>query len=561
MSLPFLRKLHHLFKGTQSILLLIDPEGYVLKVIGEEETLRHAKDINFVEGIRWTEEQVGTNAIGTTIRTKEPITVYGPEHFAVASQNWVCSAAPIRNEEGSLLGVLNVSSRVGTCKHEHTLGAVAASAFAIEYEWQKRQKEDELELISKALRQDDAFESYVLIRNDGRVVYIHDTLYALTDYRDQTIHLDSLLAETGHTITMKIPVFSTKGNRQIGYQVFVKELIMDQMTRMKTKSRFHFPGVTGISEGFQQVLDQAARLAMADVPVHLSGETGTGKQLMARALHDNSKRARKPFVELNCGAIPESLIASELFGYAPGAFTGARKSGYTGKFAEADAGTLFLDEVGELSPAMQVALLKVLDEQRFMPVGSNEVKNCDVRIITATNSDLITLVRQGVFREDLFYRLYVFPLRLPPLRERHPDIPAFIQWYKNRHEWQVHWPKAIMDEWMQYSWPGNIRQLILSLDRLRIYYPDALPDLSTIRQVIGSPDQKAIKPPGHSYTKRNNMPLDESSEDELSYAEQVEKQILIDALDKARGNRGKALILTGFPRSTFYRKLNKYNLI
>ncbi|AOM84070.1 sigma-54-dependent Fis family transcriptional regulator [Salisediminibacterium beveridgei] len=565
MSLPFLQNLQYLFKGTRSILLLIDPEGYVLKVMGEEETLRHAMEINFVEGIRWTEEQVGTNAIGTTLRTKEPITVYGPEHFAVASQNWVCSAAPIRKDDGSLLGVLNVSSRVGTCKHEHTLGAVAASAYAIEYEWQKRQKEDELELISKALMQDDAFESYVLTCADGRVIYIHASLYDLTDYRDQTIQLDTLLAETGHTITMKIPVFSEREGRQIGHQVFLRKHVIEKFNRQIKKVRFQFPGVTGVSEVFAQVLDQAACLADADVPVHLSGETGTGKDMIARALHDNSKRAEKPFVELNCGAIPESLIASELFGYAPGAFTGARKTGYIGKFVEADQGTLFLDEVGELSPAMQVALLKVLDEQRFMPVGTNEVRSCDVRIITATNRDLVTLVREGSFREDLFYRLYAFPLHLPALRDRQEDIPAFIQWYKRRHEWHVHWPKPVMDEWMAYTWPGNIRQLILSLDRLRIYYPDSLPDPSTIRQVIGSPDHEGIRTPAPVQTNMNNPEYlineKNDAENQLSYAEQIEKETLLHALKEAHGNRGKAMSLTGMPRSTFYRKLNKYSLI
>ena len=559
LSLPYLNKLYQLFKGNQSILLLIDPDGYVLKVIGEEDTLKSARDINFVEGIRWTEEQVGTNAIGTAIRTCEPITVFGQEHFAVASQNWVCSAAPIKDDHGRLLGVLDVSSRVGTCEHAHTLGAVAASAYAIEHEWQKRQKEDELELISSALIGQNLSEPYVLVNVHDEVMYIDASLKTLADYRDARVPLTTLEEASGCRSAMKLPVFSAAGGRIIGYQVSIHESLSDSRQSSGNRDAFRFTGVTGTSSAFSQVLDQAARLAKTVVPVHLTGETGTGKGVMAKALHLNSPQGKGPFVELNCGAIPDSLIASELFGYAPGAFTGARKDGYKGKFLQADGGTLFLDEIGELSPAMQVSLLKVLDEQSFMPVGSNKVYTCNVRLITATNRDLERLVHEGTFREDLYYRIYAFPLHLPALRDRRADIPAFIRSYQEAHQWPVVWTNALLEEWQTYEWPGNIRQLMRALDRLSVYWPDRLPDRETIRSVINpnktlSPSHSVSQP---ALPKGSPSPKDSSP---LSYAEQVEKEALMDAIRKAGGAKGKACELSGWSRSTFYRKLRKYGL-
>ncbi|ADH98139.1 sigma-54-dependent Fis family transcriptional regulator [Salisediminibacterium selenitireducens] len=558
-ALPYLQKLKKLFKGSGSILLLIDPDGYVLNVTGEPETRRSANDINFVEGIRWTEEQVGTNAIGTAIRTCEPITVFGHEHFARASQNWVCSAAPIKDDHGRLLGVLDISSRVGTCEHVHTLGAVAASAYAMEHEWQKRQKEDEFELISAAITGQKATDPIILMNRDEEIVFIDNALESLKEYRDTWISLKELEDATGCRTEMKLPVFSAKGGRIIGYQVSVQDTYANQSVVMQKRAPFHFEGITGTSSVFRNVLDQASCLAKADVPVHLSGETGTGKGMMAKALHRNSPRANGPFIDINCGAVPDSLIASELFGYAPGAFTGALKSGYKGKFLEADGGTLFLDEVAELSPAMQVSLLKVLDDQSFMPVGSNVLHTCNVRIITATNRDLMTLVHEGTFREDLFYRLYAFPLRLPSLRERSEDIPAFVRQYQIQHEWPVVWTRQLLEEWQRFTWPGNIRQLMLSLDRLRIYCPDRLPDPDTIRTIIGSAsgERTGDMPKDVLQTSESRQSLGEAP---LSYAEQLEKQTLMDALQAAGGARGRALERSGWSRSTFYRKLRKYGL-
>ena len=327
---------------------------------------------------------------------------------------------------------------------------------------------------------------------------------------------------------------------------FVKEGVKEEPL---TASVFRFPGVAGSSKIFRRVLQDAAILAPTDTPVHLTGETGTGKDMLARALHMNSRRRNGPFVELNCGAVPEPLLESELFGYVPGAFTGARKTGFKGKFATADGGTLFLDEICELSEGMQAALLKVLDHQRFTPIGAERETACDVRILTATNSDLRKLVQIGKLREDLYYRLYICPLVLPPLRSRREDIGALIYWYKEKHAWAVSWTAAHEREMRHYDWPGNIRQLFHTLDRLRVFYPERLPEPEVLHGMIRLTDPRGFQ---------------EGAEDEetakLSYREGLERNRMKEALEGAEGQVSVAMKQMGMARSTFYRKMKKYGL-
>jgi DNA-binding NtrC family response regulator len=235
------------------------------------------------------------------------------------------------------------------------------------------------------------------------------------------------------------------------------------------RARFKFEGIVGTSPKMQEVLRVAAAVAPTDATVLIYGETGTGKEILARSIHYQSPRAHGPFVAINCGAIPETLLETELFGHEKGAFTSAVGS-RVGKFEAADGGTIFLDEVGDMSPAMQVKLLRVLQERTFERVGSNKPVRVDVRVIAATNKDLRQAIRDGRFREDLFYRLSVVPIELPPLRERVEDIPLlaqhFLEKYRQKYGKAVtgFTPQAVR-KMRRYSWPGNVRELEFAVER------------------------------------------------------------------------------------------------
>ena len=230
-----------------------------------------------------------------------------------------------------------------------------------------------------------------------------------------------------------------------------------------------FEEVIGTSSVLQMVLARAAKVAPTDSTVLIMGETGTGKELIARAIHKRSKRSERPFISVNCAAVPSSLIMSELFGHEKGAFTGAVQR-RLGRFELAEGGTIFLDEVGDLPLETQIALLRVLQEREFERVGGTEVLRADVRVISATNRDLQAAIADGAFRSDLYYRLNVFPIKLPPLRERKEDVPLLVNYFVDRYAKRAgkkikHIQKKALEVLQEYSWPGNVRELQNVIER------------------------------------------------------------------------------------------------
>jgi TyrR family helix-turn-helix protein len=300
----------------------------------------------------------------------------------------------------------------------------------------------------------------------------------------------------------------------------------------------------------QNVMMLAKRLASVNTTVLITGESGVGKGLIAKTLHEEGNRWKEPFVTVNCGAIPENLIESELFGYVAGAFTGSRSGGKKGLFEAAQNGTIFLDEISELPLNLQVKLLQVIQERQITPVGSTEAIPIDVRIISATNRDLETLVKEGKFREDLYYRLNVVPLNVPPLRERHEDILPLIQLNLAKCNRNLHENKRISSDALsiliKYPWPGNTRELQNIVERLLI---------TTSHDVISSEDIfEFIKQAAEENT---------SISVDLSLAaamEKAEKEILEQALENYKSTRAIAKVLQ-VSQPTIVRKLNKYGLV
>lgn len=299
------------------------------------------------------------------------------------------------------------------------------------------------------------------------------------------------------------------------------------------------------------------KVADTDSTILVTGESGTGKELIAKAIHYNSSRSGKSFVPINCGAIPAELLESELFGHVKGAFTGAI-SNRQGRFELANKGTLFLDEIGDLSPSLQVKLLRVLQEKRFEPVGSAKTIESDVRIVAATNVDLEKAVKEGKFREDLYYRLNVIPMVVPPLRDRSDDIPLLLEHFikkfnthKGIHITGIH-PVAL-DKLLNYSWPGNIRELENFIERVSILRKEGMVELSDIPQYFE--DNQA-----HQFTGNLQVDIPENGLDFNTAIASYENQLILNALNKTGWNRNQAAILLRLNRTTLVEKIKKKGL-
>jgi len=305
-------------------------------------------------------------------------------------------------------------------------------------------------------------------------------------------------------------------------------------------------GMETANSAMKELLETALKVAGSDATVLITGESGTGKEVLARLIHRNSARSNEAFIGVNCAAIPENLIESELFGHTKGAFTGAVKN-RKGRFQTAHQGTLFLDEIGELQPEMQVKLLRALQEKKVEPLGSDQSEDVDVRIIAATNRDLQSDIGSGRFREDLYYRLSVIPLHLPPLRDRREDIPGLVRHFlrKNDAPRDITFSPEAMKKLQQYRWPGNIRELQNAVERCVILRKGNLIEADDIQLTEkaspGSQDLLHIPPEGISL-------------------EEVEKGLISKALQMSKGNRSQAARLLQIPRHVLIYRLEKFDL-
>ena len=318
--------------------------------------------------------------------------------------------------------------------------------------------------------------------------------------------------------------------------------------RSEITDRYRFESIVGSSEKIRDVLDMAGRVAASDASVFITGESGTGKELLAKGIHYNSPRADGPFVAVNCAAIPEHLIESELFGHVRGAFTGAVKD-KEGKFELASSGTLFLDEIGDLRVDLQAKILRVLQERQVDRVGGKHPVSVDVRIIAATNKDIERAVKEGVFREDLYYRLSVITLHMPPLRERRDDIPMLVQHFlkKFNRDLDVRIDPEALTMLTAYGWPGNVRELENSIERASVLRrgeaitPEELPD--KLRKEKASVGNIIL-----------NLP------DEGISLEDLEKNLITKALEKHKGNQTRAAEYLGITRPTLIYRMDKYGI-
>lgn len=335
-----------------------------------------------------------------------------------------------------------------------------------------------------------------------------------------------------------------------------KELREENLAlRIQLKERYSFSNIVGSSASMRRIFETVAMIGPTASTVLITGETGTGKELIARAIHYNSSRRDQKLVSINCGAIPETLLETELFGHVRGAFTGAHQN-RVGKFEQAHRGTIFLDEIGNMSPMLQVKILRVLQEREFERVGDNRTIKVDVRVIAATSADLSAKVNEGIFREDLFYRLNVIPIAVPPLRERREDIPLLVQFFLKKYSEGQKEPKVIISDALRvlqgYAWPGNVRQLENAIERAvamvgarsRIQIDDLPPE------ILESP---SIRPDSTLMLPNSGVSLSE-------VVEATERRFIAESLQRHHGNKQKAADFLRMNRTTLLQKMKRLGL-
>jgi transcriptional regulator with GAF, ATPase, and Fis domain len=370
---------------------------------------------------------------------------------------------------------------------------------------------------------------------------------------DAEVPVEQLRRQVSELLFQYLKQVRNAQTRMMEFTIERSRLVQENIhLRREVEREYSFAGIVGQSKPMQELFALIRSLAQTDVSVLIQGETGTGKELIARAIHYNSPRRSRRFVAVNCGALAETLLQSELFGHEKGAFTGAdaRRKGI---FEVADGGTLFLDEIGEISPGTQVKLLRVLQDGEFQRVGGSETIRVNVRILSATNQDVDELVKSGRFRQDLYYRLNVFPIRVPPLRERAEDIPLLVDHFIQTANQKLR--KSIrsvspdgMSVLIAHQWPGNVRELENVVQRTMVVAKSDVVGLGDVpRELRGDSDA----PPR---TAKDLRGLARAS------TELVEKQTILDALAKTGGNVTHAAKALGISRATLQSKMKAYGL-
>jgi transcriptional regulator of acetoin/glycerol metabolism len=574
---PFMKALYEFVAGSGFLVLLTDNNGIVLEIIGDQEVAELAKNAKLGIGANLSESKIGTNTIGTILIEKVPIQVVAKEHYCTVFHEWTCSAAPICDFSGSLYGVLNVSGYYERV-HSHTLGMVVAAVKAIENELRLAEIYDKLraaydysntliESISDGLVSVDAQGNITHLNSIAKKMLSYDItghnygLKSCLEYlvsvvkkgygcTDKEMFLDTNQVSKRLIITA-VPVKNSQG-KPIGAVATLKESkevhrLVANMVRENAK--FIFNDLIGTSPKFQEAVQLARQISKSDAIILLQGESGTGKELFAQAIHNNSLRKNGPFIAVNCAALPRELIGSELFGYEEGAFTGAKKGGCPGKFELANGGSIFLDEIGDMPLDLQVNLLRVLQEKAINRLGGHRVISIDVRIIAATNKDLARKVSQGDFREDLYYRLNVITINLPPLRERENDMFMLVDYFIGKLNTQLQknitgLSPEVERLFANYPWPGNIREMQNLLERaMHLVDSRGTLLLKHFREIAKIRDDKAM---GGKLTLRT--------------LKEVERQTILTAIAQFNGNISHTAKVLGIARNTLYSKLKELEI-
>ncbi len=603
---PIMETLFEQIARTESMVVLCDVTGTIIHSIGDDDFLSRASKVALQPGVNWSESSKGTNAIGTALVSETPTLVHADEHFMHANHFLTCSAAPILDPRGNILGVLDVTGDQRGY-HQHTMALVKMSARMIENHWLSDDYRHVIRLHfhSRAEFIGTLMEGILAVTPEGKIVGANRGALDQLGLSGAAVRMHTVASLLGHTVSALVDRFRSPLATPLpvhlpdGRQMFVvarfnspswqpvsalgagndaanttptntAHLAAHAGTRDDTRSGMAASSGLGMDlltrddAQMATIADKLRRVAGRDIPILILGETGTGKELLARAIHQESSRAKQPFVTVNCASIPETLIEAELFGYEDGAFTGARRKGQVGRIVQANGGTLFLDEIGDMPVTLQAHLLRVLQERQVVPLGGGKSIAVDVVIVCATHRNLREMIAAQTFREDLYYRLNGLAVRLPPLRQR-ADL-ALLAERIVRHEsgsQRLRLAPEVLTQLKRYSWPGNVRQLANVLRTACVMATASTQPLgeSAIR-LEHLPDdfleelrQRQDAPTAASPAARVDAPLVEAATGVGQSLDAIEIDVIRRTLDACGGNISEAAKRLGISRNTVYRKL------
>jgi sigma-54 dependent transcriptional regulator, acetoin dehydrogenase operon transcriptional activator AcoR len=570
---PVMAQAREFLAESGTMMVLTDPQGVILSVEGDPATKDNGQSIHLIPGAVWTEGVSGTNAIGTALASDNPVQICAAEHFCEGVKQWTCSATVIRDPyDGEVLGVLDISGLSGS-HNTHCLALAVAGAGRIENRLVALEMEKRARLLDATLTHSKRWgdSGLVIFDRRGRMVranenaglFLHNKGLDIGVCNDLRIAPEGAKAARGPLPEWILPdwiepvidheerlgtVLALPLSRHWGKAALAPEEVES------AKGEGAFARIVGNGAGLTQAKARAQQLAKLPVPVLLLGPTGAGKEIFARALHDAGPNAAGPFVPLNCGSMTRDLLASELFGYAEGAFTGARRGGMVGKFEAANGGTLFLDEIGEMHLDLQAHFLRVLEEGEVYRLGETKPRKVKVRILAATNRDLRTEVAAGKFRVDMYYRLAVTILHLPALAEHREDIPTLVRHFTRQAASRFNVPikppsTEVMAALMAYDWPGNVRELrnvvegmVLLASGDTITDRDLPPEISPVE-----PTRVALPPPPQftAVPVMARQPTDR------------QRDSILAAIAAENGNFTRAAIRLGIAKSTLYERMKR----
>ncbi|WP_426177616.1 sigma-54-dependent Fis family transcriptional regulator [Massilia sp. TWR1-2-2] len=581
-AVPVMETLYQQIVNTHNMVILTDAKGVIVHSLGDDDFLEKASRVALQPGVAWSEESKGTNAIGTAIAENTATVVHADQHYLQANHFLTCSAAPIADHQGNVIGVLDVSGDQRSF-HKHTMALVRMSALMIENQLFSASFEDSITLHFHARQEfiGTLMEGIASFTPGGRFLsanrnglfqlglsfsalqsHTFSSLFGMPvsamfdHYRTAAPGLLNLCMHSGVRVygraqlQLRNEVQALSGNNERGSLAVSQATAASQAAQAANARRLS--GLRYLNTGdpqLEQVIAKVNKVLGRDIPILVMGETGTGKELLAQAIHNDSPRAMGPFVAVNCASIPETLIESELFGYEDGAFTGARKKGSIGKILAANGGTLFLDEIGDMPFGLQARLLRVLQERVVTPLGSAKSIPVNVELICATNHNLRDRIAKGLFREDLYYRLNGLVVKLPPLRER-TDLEIVVKKIlateSNGGRYSVSGEVLFM--FMRHKWPGNFRQLTNLLRTAIIMAGDEceislrhMPD-----DFLDDIDMHPAVDPGGNADKMiaAGAKLDE-----------MEHSCIVKSLEAHGGNVSATARALGVSRNTIYRKV------